>query len=465
MTELNPQSLFALIADDQLEEVVTLIQQEESGISGPVWKEVVLLSGRLSLLAQQLSRNTIEPGEANRERSRIREALMLQVSQMVSDADQQQRVKKNVRLGIAIGAYLIMGLGILALVLSPKTSIRMEAELLVSQLTFTYQQGNLDLAGRKLAGLRMAHLERVEIQGVQYTLGESEDSMLASIQPLPDGGVGLTPFPEATGVALPILSPVRLTQLPLYSDATLTLFPSEEASLIKLIVEQDSGALIQVDYYQQLDLEPELMSVEGIPDYPELFDPTHLRVYGPKDSERSLSAGMNSGIFSLELSLQDSLPIEGRALQIEQPRFYQKDINLNNEVPISTVLGGSIRLIENRKNALRELEIGERQELTFTGEELLEVERLTILPEGIDLKLSGTVDTIETGMRREIQNPSWWEWLWHNYRDPDDGHRDIFGRFDFLFARPNQRFAVGNYSYSFRVEVIPDSQRSKSRLE
>ena len=341
---------------------------------------------------------------------------MTEVSQMLSDADQAQRKKKNLRKLLGVGAYVVIGLATLGLMFSPKKSIRIEAELFLNQLTFTYQYGSLDVTGRELAGLRITHFDRIEVEGEQYAVGEAGDSTWTQAQPLPEGMLSFKPFAEASGVALPINSPVRLNLLPLYSKSTLTLFPSEEASRIKLIVEQDSGVQVQLGYSQQLDLEPELVEVEGLANYPEFFEPTRLRILGPEDSERSLYVETSPSIFSLELSLRDSLPLKGNSLQIEQPTFYQKDLNLSNEVPISTVLGGIIQIVENRKPPLRELKIKDRQELTLTGDYLLEVDRMTILPEGIDLRLSGRVQTIETDRRREIQNPSWWEWLWHNYR-------------------------------------------------
>jgi len=159
-------------------------------------------------------------------------------------------------------------------------------------------------------------------------------------------------------------------------------------------------------------VQAEQFELEGLPGETTFLSPVQIRIEPPAELAREVTITSFSGTSVLDLTLADTLLQESNNLAVTEVSFYKPIEN----IALPTILSGEIRIAEVDKPLARTLPIAAGEALDLTAVDRLALEKISIRPEGISLRLSGLVSSLETGKSHDLRNPLRLEWFWCNYR-------------------------------------------------
>ncbi|MEM7369040.1 MAG: hypothetical protein AAF587_10615 [Bacteroidota bacterium] len=417
--------LMSKLTSDQLEECLDLLLADDANMPEEIREELILLSARLNRLAEKERQDLLDPKDIDRSRNQIRSALLELVDELPEDLrlspKRLKQARKNKIKGIvAIGVYLIVAGALLFLAFQAKTHVRVEADLLLDCISFQHKAGDYDFHHSDLQGLSLYNYGQLEMEADGVAVDEFWDESWGERYSELEQNILLTQDPDIGGVGIPIVSPVRIEELPIESGARVSLYrPTDEMEkqLIRLIIDQEDELLGRLSYRDSLDIHPEQVTVEGLGEREFLYSPMVVRLFGSSDERKELSFLHQHSLLTLDLSIADSLVLQGLGLQIASPEFFRRDEDRSIHQAIPTVLGGFLQIKEVNQAPLLHIPFQqERTALHLRGAASLDVQQLSIGPEGIHIQFAGYVDRIETGGMSELRNPSYVSWMWHNQR-------------------------------------------------
>lgn len=414
--------LAAVVSGDHLEHALKTLTFSEQAIPEDVREEAILLSGKYQHWVEMKHNDTHSFTEVRQERNRIRDALLHLVTELPENLEidtPRLRIlqKQNLYILFAI-AYLLIAGAISFFLFSPKTPVRIEADLLVDQMSYGQYDNNYKIAGQALTGITLYHFEHLYINADQVLLDEEGDSSWTPVRLSQGKRIQLSPFPESIGVGIQIEGECQINELKLSPNARFKIARGERLGDMLsayIFVEQKESVWGSIQYASDLKLYPEQVKIKGLEGYEDFFTVADMHIQGKADSERNLRFQSYPGIFSMLLTQKDSLHLEATRLRMSDLKFFRKDDNLTVDDPIPTVLGGEIRIKEANESPMQVIGLREREELNLIGEQVLNITQLKIQAEGIRLSMEGEIGKIETGQSRDVRNPSWLKWLLHNH--------------------------------------------------
>ncbi|MEO1254381.1 MAG: hypothetical protein AAFY41_05785 [Bacteroidota bacterium] len=408
------------ISKNKLGLVFEILLENQELIEPDLYDQIITLNSKYSDLEKEDGESegiTIEKTDTSMGLLEVIEEIKQDLK--VNPVQKKQLIKINRdrnRILRVIGFMGIMIFG-LALGFSPKTNLSISGQLSVDQFSFIHNAGSLGLESKTIAEVDISFIERLAIRANEVEINGELESILPRVQnAFPE--ISLSTLPGSESVPIPFWGRIEVNHLPFSKGATISLSRpdgKDNPRLIRLLVSQAEAIKGQMSFSEGLTLQPEQVEVQGIPNMEEILLPTELKIEGPKGKRSEISFSSFPGNFAIDMLAEDDLNIDGIALKADSLSFYRKDENLKNQVPISTLLGGTIQIIEPGKTELAEIQIKERQNLDLISDTQFNIELLRIDSEGIGISFTGKVDKISIGNSREFYNPNWIEWLWHNH--------------------------------------------------
>lgn len=407
---MSPQltkKLNQLIAKNELEEAIRLLQNEDEGVPKAIREELILLSGRLQKLKQEEFRGVISHEHALLEINRIRSALS-QIAQTYSKTPEELAriaLRNKLRWAIPSLIYLLVAGGTLWWFFQPQPNFRLEAELLVERLTFKFLEGPGNFMRGNIHSCYWQNYQSMSIEADRVVLDTGSREAI-----VPTSVVLFKADENVPGIGVRFGAAI-LEQLQIEPGALLTLIHDEEMlSNLRLSIQQTTGLSSEWTYQDSLDLEVEMASQEGLPGATTFYGPTSLRFFPPPGKAREIKVRSFSGTTNLELQFDAGYQIEGKNLLIADPNFYQP----LESVAVPTLLGGNIQIGALDKKPLKNITISEGEALDLFSEQHYNLQKITFGEIGIHIHFYGEVQGVETGRDHESRNPLRIEWWWHS---------------------------------------------------
>ncbi|MCB0634001.1 MAG: hypothetical protein R2824_33455 [Saprospiraceae bacterium] len=407
------EQLQKLIAEDNLEDVAKVLQENGQWLSETTREEVSSLSGRLQQVRQQEWKGTISHENVQLEWNRIREALIRIVQFYARSPEERARValKKKLKWLIPLVVYLLVTAGLLWWLLQPQSSFKMDADLLVERLTFQYLEGPANFARGKLESCFIQNFDSIELEGDRLLWAKESGDRWNASQDL-TSGIVLTANENISGIGVHF-GPAQLERLFPAPGALLTFSQSEDAPyLVQMTVHQNEGLRSEWNLQDSMDLEVEMVTLKGVDGVSSFYAPTQMRLFPGKDRAREVRITSFPGTSHFDMEFKANIEIEAQNLLISEPGFYQPLESL----AVPTLLAGQIRIGGSDQQPLRLIEISEGEALDVDTQEPLSLKHIGFGEKGITIKLAGIVREIETGRDHESRNPSRIEWLWHTQK-------------------------------------------------
>jgi hypothetical protein len=410
MPSVDINLLDKLLADNELEMLLSQLGSAEKVADEDIRQKAVAISGRLEKLRDETLRGTLTFEQVSLEENRIRAAISMLLSDLRNPKKAKEKEQKKRAWVLPATVYSIVAATLLWWLFQPVSMFRMEADLLVERLSFTYLQGPTDFAQGNLRQCIWQNYATASFDAEKGQLDTDLDGQWESTFPL-ESSVQISANPDVPGIGLQF-GPARLEKLALENNAIITLSrPEDNAAQLRLTVQQSNALKGSFTYSQPLTIQAEQCNVGGLPNETEFPQPIQIQLFAPQGMAREVNVAGFPGSATLDLDLAEGIKMENKNLLIANPSFYKPVEN----VAVPTILRGEISLAEVDKPAFRQWTLPEGEALDLRAEKLA-LERLDIKPEGISMHLSGDVSRIETGQNHSLRNPLRIEWLWANQR-------------------------------------------------
>lgn len=396
---------------DQLEKILRELLQTQS-YSSALKERIVALSGRMKNLKKQESRGLISSEDAMLERNKIREALILILSEVEApeEARRVHRKKKLVRMAPA-GVYILVTAALIWWLFQPRKTFGIKADLWVERATFRYIEGPASFAQGNMASCVWQNFETVRLEGERLLLDETLDGDYEKQVDL-SSAITLKADPDISGLGVRF-GAARLEKLRLNSGAILTVsLPEEEERLFRMTIHQDEKLGADWTYQDSLILQTEQTQLEGAGDFPAFFYPAQLKLLPPRELAREFSLHSFPGTTTLDLTPDGRLTVESRDLYIAEPSFFKAV----ETVAVPAIVKGVVHIAEVDREPFQRIDLQESEGLNIIAEGKLALQELRLEEGAIALRISGRINRLETGANYELRNPNNLQWLWQNRR-------------------------------------------------
>lgn len=407
------KKLKKLIAKDEIEDAITLLQKGDQWIPESAKEEILLLSGQLRQLRQQEMRGIISHKNALLEINKIRNGL-LQFVQIYSKTPEEQAqiaFQKKIKWLLPLGIYLLITTGLIWWLFQLQPNFRMEANLLVERVSFKYLEGPTDFTRGEIQSCFWQNYNSFILEGDRVWVDENDD-LEWDIKTTLNTNLKIKADENISGVGIRF-GPARLEKLFLQPNAILTLGQNENTkSSIQLSIQQSQDLKSDWTFRDSLYIQAEMAHIEGVQDLSTIYSPTTLRVFPKKDQAREMKIYAFAGTTNLELQFNQDFEIEGKSLLIGEPSFYQP----LESIAVPTLLRGEIHIGELDKTPLKNIHISEGQALDIFSDHNFSLQKINFGEKGITIKFDGDVSRLETGRNHDVRNPTRIEWWWHSQK-------------------------------------------------
>ena len=406
-----------LLADDGLQEVLELLRNPALPLPKDLEAEIVIISGKYAAIERQERLGTADTEEISLGRNRIREALVAIVKELPADLVlspvhlKKRKIRRYTSFAL-VGAFVLIALALLVYALQPKQDIRIEAQLLLEQVSFRHLEGAYAFAGRALSALHLYNYARLEVDGLSLKRdlvmpGDGDRQVQELTAPLV-----VEPFPEVAGIGVN-LGQIRMEKLSIPAGALLSLNrPAHAQEPLQIRIQHEAPLFGYMSYADSLDITAEQSSVRAEAQQWELLDAALMRLYAAQGMAGQIKFESFPGTISLDMYLKDSLPLNALGLRVAEVSFYKP----LEQLAVPSILSGEIRIQEVNASPLEVISLQAGEALNLIGATSLSLDQLTIGTEGIRLSFTGRVQAIESGRNEESRNPSRLRWMWHNQR-------------------------------------------------
>lgn len=402
-----------LIVKGNLEEAITLLQESNEWIPESAKEDILALSGQLRNLRQQEMRGIVSHENALLEINKIRNAL-IQFIQVYSKTPQEQAkvaLRKKMKWLIPLMVYLMVSGAAIWWLFFPQPNFRIEANLLVERVSFKYLEGPTDFAQGEVQACFWQNFKSLELEANYVLMDEDRDEKWET-QTSPASNIVIKADENIPGVSVRF-GEARLERLHLQPNALLTIAQTENStSAIQITIQQREELKSEWTFQDSMDIQVEMVEIEGIPNLSTVYTPTNLRVFPPKDKAREMKIHAFRGTSNVEMQFDKDYRIEGKNLLMAEPSFYQP----LESVAVPTILGGDIQIGVLDKAPLKTIDISEGQALDIFSNQKFSLQRISFAKNGININFNGEVQKIETGRNHDLRNPSRIEWWWHSQK-------------------------------------------------
>lgn len=402
-----------LIVKDNLEEAITLLQESNEWIPESAKEDILALSGQLRNLRQQEMRGIVSHENALLEINKIRNAL-IQFIQVYSKTPQEQAkvaLRKKMKWLTPLMVYLVVSGAAIWWLFLPQPNFRIEADLLVERVSFKYLEGPTDFAEGEVHACFWQNFKSLELEADQVLIDKDGDGSRETQSP-PTSNIIIKADENIPGVGVRF-GGARLERLHLQPNALLTIAQSKNTtSSTQITIQQAEELKSEWTFQDSMDMQVEMVEIEGIPNLSTVYTPTNLRVYPPKEKAREMKIRAFTGTSNLEMQFDKDYKIEGKNLLMAEPSFYQP----LESVAVPTILGGSIQIGVLDKVPLKTIDISEGQALDIFSDQNFSLQKISFEKNGINIHFNGEVQKVETGRNHDSRNPSRIEWLWHSQK-------------------------------------------------
>lgn len=318
--------------------------------------------------------------------------------------------------------YLIAALIIIPMLLQPQKGLLAEINLELSHVGFKFIKSENPIANdEKLLKARVYDFSKMNAPANLLAIAsydEETDEINGWIPQITNGQLKINPSnSKETGHKM-IFQACKLDKLFIDKNALINLsLPTNDQKALRINIKRSPASKVSFSFQDSLQFETSDCILDG-----DNFKLTENLIEGkmfasPPDFnpvKLDFAAGTNS--LSMDLLFQDSVDIDTRAdlILVDSLRFFTE-----NQILKSSVLSGNI--IFKSKDALGEndfaIQLQESEYLGFRPTEHLQLTRLKINNEAIQLQLDGQLDAIKSGnVVKHLQNrmPSKIAWLWLN---------------------------------------------------
>lgn len=407
------QELEQLLARNELDKVIQLLRKDQGGLSDTAQQEFILISSRLEQVRQQEFKGIISKEDATLEMNKIRNALLqfIQKNGQSPEEKTQAAARKRLKWIIPLVIYLVFATALIYWLFLPQLNFRIQANLLVERCSFQYLEGPTNFAQGKVASCYWQNYQSAQLEAESIWVDEDGDQIWET-QTIVTDLINIQADENIPGISLRF-GPVKLERFFLEPQALLTLSQDENnPTLIQLSIQQNTALKSDWTFQDSLNLEVEMVTLEGIPEITELYMPTKLKAIPPEGKARELQVQSFTGTSNLDLEFASDFEFEGTNLMINNISFYQP----LESVAVPTLLGGSVQIGVLDKEPLKTIDIEEGEALDLYSQAPLALESMTFGQNGIQLKLNGKVTGLETGRNHESRTPKRIEWLWHTQK-------------------------------------------------
>lgn len=330
-------------------------------------------------------------------------------------------ILKNALLVIAV-IYLIATLIAIPMLLKPQKGLLAEINLELSHVGFKFIKSENPIANdTKLLKARVYDFSKINAPISLLTIAsydEDTDEINGWIPQKTNGQLKINPSnSKETGHKM-IFQACKLDRLFIDKNALVNLsLPKNDKKALRINIKRSPTSKVRFSFQDSLQFETADCILDG-----ENFKWKENLIEGkmfasPPDFhpvKMNFISGTNS--LSMDLLFQDSVDIDTRSdlILVDSLRFFTE-----NQVLKSSILSGNINF--KSKDALGEndfsVQLKESEYLGFRPTEHLQLTRLKINNEAIQLQLDGQLDAIKSGnMVKHLQNrmPTKIAWLWLN---------------------------------------------------
>ncbi len=420
MTSLK-QVCIQLIQAGNLKDVIDLLLHHLPQESE--WRNTaVLLSARLANNGGAEKEGTISESDRQLEQNRIRKAL-LDIANAIPEHQQIElnrreelelqnaglkKQNRRYRWLVGAGVYLLIAGSVAWWLLGQQSSFRIEADLLVDQMTFTYENGTSFLPETSLDRVGIQYFSEVSLPAEEVVIGSDHlpapaDGAVLKIRPMDIPGAD--PELRMYHVGLDKIKPSRGSEVLLQrpSEKNLTSFLMQ--------VRKEEASLFSLSYQDSVRIEGDYLELSSFPGVESFIDPGELTALFPNSGKEIQVKGIPHQSI---LAFKHNEPVLLSASDLEV-----SDLRLNKDQDnklISSVLRGEIWLVESdEENAMEPvIKVSSPDQLAILADEPLAITSLQFSEEGIRFFLEGTVTDVQTGLKFTSRSPVRWEWLWHN---------------------------------------------------
>lgn len=405
-----------LLAEDRLQEVLEAFKAQAASLDEELEAEIILLSGKFAHIEKQKRLGTVNQAEANLERNRIRVALQAIADEIPDELEinpgllKKQQQKKYIAFGV-IGGFTVFVIALFIFALQPKQDIRIEAQLLLEQVSFRHLKGSYGFSGKSLSALHIYNYAQLEIQGDKFELTENLGNFSKNQRYNLTAPMLIEPYPEVAGVGVN-LGQLRLEELSIPSGALLT-FIRPKSTLDPFQIQTQFGEPISgyMSYNDSLDITIEQAMANIEEQNIDVLELLLFYLLTEKGRAGEIRFESFPGNLSMDMFLDDSLVLRAIGLRISEISFYKPV----EQIAVPSILGGELKLQESHASPMKIIPLQSGESLNLIGAASLSLNELTINQEGISLSFNGKVQKIETGQNEENQNPSLFAWVFHNY--------------------------------------------------
>ena len=406
------EQLQKFISENQVEKALALLQKGED-VPDLVRVEAVSLSGRLQQIKQQERKGIISHENAILEWNKIRDALMQIIHFYAKSPEERALIARQRKKKWLVLLVLYVGVtgGLIVWLFRPQPSYRIAAELMVERVSFQYLEGPANFARGKVISCFIQNFASVELEGDRLLWDKTSDNQWNAHQIL-TSSLAFKSDENIPGIGMHF-GPAQLERLYPAPGALLTFSQSEDdPSFIQATIQQQEALRSEWTFQDSLDLEVEMVTLDGVPGLTFIYTPTQMRVYPPSGKAREMKITSFPGTSSLDMHFDSDFLVEGKNLLIAELNFYQP----LESVAVPTLLAGRIQIGQLDKKPLKTIAISEGEALDVFSDEPLSLQKISFEEHGIAIQFSGLVQEIETGRNHESRSPSRMEWWWHSQK-------------------------------------------------
>ncbi len=400
MNVQNYDFVSQMIVEDKIKEAMTMLLDPQYKVPAAMRNDVRILLSRYNNLEKQETSGTIDSKDYQLELNRIKVALLNLFSRPSNETNNNNLLRKSllILLLFSILGSVFWGLS------KPQKGFSVKISgFQISRVGFVLSQDCKPFAGQKISGLSLFNFRDITIEADSVSDNMAAfDSSSHYLKFTPMAGIGSVSA---------YLSAVNLEDL-YFQDSALVFITKVEdfPGRFRIQVQQPENFAGRLNFVNNLSLRTNYVEVITESQVLELYDPIKIEfsTTGNTAGEISFSGDQNDFVFGL--TLLDSI-IE-KEIKINYLEFF-----LTEEQQVkSSVLGGTINLVESDKPVFRSISLneGDRIDLEVTNDLL--INRLRLTKQGIFLDVTGKLNLLNTyqGGERILRNPSRAAWLWHN---------------------------------------------------
>ena len=406
-----------------LSDLLSFIGPSESGL----YNELILLSGFFARTKEDKNKGILSKDDERLNYAKLSSAIIEIADQLpvgkVIEIPSREKVSLDFRTFLQkFGQWVIIGIWLLLATIgfwglfSLQKPIDINLTLLVSRASFELLQETKFEINESIQALQMQNFQQVKSPAKEISI-ESDINRALKKMAVNGGLVYFLPS-ENEMTSSVLLRNLEIAFLKISANARLIFdYSSQDGSTVFYIEVTSGYSKGQAIFQDSLDFDGQYFFFnqfqKEIPLFSNWLGGT---IYLPKDEVQELTFLGNEDQFSLIIESEKPLDaIREKAIKASEFLFIRPG---QPGVAVSSIEKGILRFVDSQKRPFEDIEIISGEFLKLKNSKYLEINDLKVLPEGIELRINGRVESVLAGTDPKSlasQNPSRFNWWWTNH--------------------------------------------------